>query len=88
MENVSKNISNEVIFLSGNGYHQHGSKILKILSEILGQNCSFDHINYNKWPEQELDNRIVRHEKIAGKTVVFYQSIYNSELFEEALDLI
>lgn len=88
MENVSKNVSNEVVFLSGNGNHQLGSKILKVLSEIFGQNCSFDHINYNKWPEPELDNRIVRHEKIAGKIVVFYQSIFNSELFEEALDLI
>ncbi len=83
MKNVEK-----IVFLSGNGNHQLGSEILKELSELLGENCEFDHINYNDWPDGEPDDRIVKYEKIKGKTVVFYQSIYSQELQTEAFDLI
>jgi phosphoribosylpyrophosphate synthetase len=82
-----KDIS-EVVFLSGNGNHHLGSKILKELSELYGESLTFDHINFNKYPEGELDNRIVRYDKIKGKTVVFYGSLYSQELVDEAIDLI
>jgi|SRR3989344_4378670 len=78
----------EVIFLSGNGNHALGREILINLSETLGEKCSFDHINYSKFQDGELDNRIPLYKKVKGKTVVFYQSIYNQDLATEALDLI
>jgi len=78
----------EIVFLSGQGNHQLGSKILKELSELYGQSCTFDHINFNKHPEGELDNRIVSYEKLKGKTIVFYSSLSSQELLDEALDII
>lgn len=78
----------DVIFLSGQGNHELGLKILEELSELFGSRCQFDHITINKYPDGELDNRIVNHEKIKGKTVVLYQSVYSQELLDEAIDLI
>lgn len=83
-----KNVQKEVVFLCGNGNYELSSDILKVISELFGQTCTFDHINFNKWPEGEFDNRIVQYEKIKGKVVVFFQSMYTLELSREALDLI
>jgi len=78
----------EIVFLSGNGNHHLGSKILTDLSELLGRQCTFNHINFSKYPDGELDNRIVNHENINGKVVVFYQSMFSHELVHEAEDLL
>lgn len=82
------NVKEEVIFLSGQGNHQLGAKILSELSELFGQRCLFNHINFNKHSEGEFDNRIVNFEKINGKIVVLYQSMYELELLYEAMEFI
>jgi len=81
-------IPNDVVFLSGNGNHALGADILVHLSELFGKRCVFEHINYNKWPELELDNRIPSYAKMKNKVVVIYQSLFRSDLVEEAEDLI
>jgi len=78
----------EVFFLSGQGNHEFGTKILVELSELFGQRCQFDHLAINKYSDGEFDNRIVNYEKIKGKTIIFYQSMSSQELVDEALDLI
>lgn len=78
----------DVVFLSGQGNHELGLKILDELSELFGSRCQFDHITINKYPDGELDNRIVNHSKIKGKTVVLYQSVFSQEMLDEAIDLI
>lgn len=78
----------DVIFLSGNGNFKLGSKILEHLSELFGKRCFFGHINFNKYPEGELDNRIVNHENIKGKIVVIYQSIFKQQYEDELTDLV
>lgn len=78
----------EVIFLSGNGNFKLGAKILEQLSELFGKRCFFSHINFNKYPEGELDNRIVNHENIKGKIVVIYQSIFKQKYEDELTDLV
>ena len=75
-------------FLSGNGNHNLGYKILNTVSELMGNKLSFSHINYNNYLDGEPDNRIVSYKEIENKTVVFYQSMYNQELMNEALDFI
>jgi len=77
----------DIFFLCGNGNHPLGSETLKKLGELLGKSCKFNHINFNKFPEGELDNRIPNHANIKGKTVVLFQSMHSSDLMLEALDL-
>lgn len=85
-------MKNNVLFYSGNGNHQLGAKIINILREYLGREypgkVAFSHIDFEDFPDGEPDDRIRKFSEIEGKTVVFYQSIFNLELFEEALELI
>ena len=83
-----KNIKENVVFLSGQGNHQLGSEILKELTELFGTTCSFNHINFNTWPDGELDDRIARYQDIQGKIVVFYQCITDLLRWQEITDLI
>ncbi len=83
-----KNFSEEVVFLSGQGNHPLGSDMLKELTELSGQKCSFDHINISSHPDGENDNKIPKWEKIAGKTVVYYSSLNSQTLLNEAVDII
>ena len=79
------------VFFCGNGNHPLGAQVLKKLSELFGESCKFDHINFNKFPEGELDNRIPQWQKINGKTVVLFQSFNDKDFLElilETLDLI
>jgi ribose-phosphate pyrophosphokinase len=82
-----KNLDN-VLFYSGNGNHQLGAKILLQLREYLGHDINFSHIDFGQFADGESDASIPRFSGIAGQTIVFYQSIYNQALLEEALDLI
>jgi len=84
-------ISDKILFFCGNGNHPTSSQIMKNLSELFGESCKFEHINFNKFPEGELDNRIPKWEKIKDKTVVVFQSFNDSDLLElvwETLDLV
>ncbi|MDP1760232.1 MAG: phosphoribosyltransferase family protein [Candidatus Woesebacteria bacterium] len=79
----------EIMFLSGSGNYRFGFKVLQKLNELSGQNVfSFDHINYNEFPEGELDNRIPSYGKIKNKTIVLFQSMHTQELVTETLDLL
>ena len=79
---------NEIVFLCGNGNHPLSAKVLEGLKEFFGQSCKFDHINFNKFYEGELDNRIPNYLKINGKTVVLFQTMSSQELVDEMMDLI
>jgi len=80
-----------IVFLCGNGNHPIASKALKTLSELFGQSCKLSHINFNKFPEGELDNRIPKFEEIKGKTVILFQSFNDKDFLElimETIDLV
>lgn len=81
-------IKNNVLFFSGNGNHALGKKILKDLSEYVGVDLNFRHINFSRFPDIEPDNKIPQYELIAGKTIVLYQSMFNAKLMEEFLELV
>lgn len=83
MEDFSK-----VDFRSGNGNHPLGANALRELTELSGQECRFGHVNYNKYPDGEFDNRIVNFKILKDGVAVVYQSMYSQELFDEVLDLI
>lgn len=83
-----KNISEEVNFYSGKGNPQLAIGALGKLTELVGQTCRLDHINFNRFPEGELDNRFAYWQKIINKTNVFFQSITTLDLSMEILDLI
>lgn len=80
-------IKNNVLFFSGNGNHVLGKKILYDLSEYAGVDLSFNHINFSKFSDVEPDNKVPQYEMIAKKTVVLYQSMADSRLMEEFLEL-
>lgn len=80
-------IKNNVLFFSGNGNHALGKKILEDLSEYVGIDLNFRHINFSRFSDIEPDNKIPLYESIAGKTVVLYQSMFNDRLMEEFLEL-
>jgi len=77
-----------LLFYSGNGNHSLGAKVVDRFSENVGQKYNFNQIDFGQFPDGESDFRIPNFLIIKGKTVVFYQSIFNHELFEEALELI
>lgn len=81
-----KNIE-DVNFYSGKGNYQLAIESLEKLTELVGQSCKLSHINFNRFPEGELDNRFASHQKIMGKTNVFFQSITSLDLSMETLDL-
>lgn len=80
-------IKQNVLFFSGNGNHALGKKILRDLSEYIGTDLNFSHINFAKFSDIEPDNKIPQYELIAGKIIVLYQSMSNAELMEEFLEL-
>jgi phosphoribosylpyrophosphate synthetase len=84
MENFNQN----VVFFCGQGNYPLNELMLKELTELTGEKCSVGHINFNLFPDKELDDRFASHKNIKGKTVVFFQSLYSQELFDEATDLI
>jgi len=78
----------EILFYSGNGNHSLGAGMISHLEEYFGRDFHFENIDFGLFPDGESDNRIPRFTEISGKTVIFYQSIYNENLLEEALELI
>jgi phosphoribosylpyrophosphate synthetase len=82
-----RNISEEVNFYSGKGNYQLAIEVLEKLTELVGQTCRLSHVNFNRFPEGELDNRFASYQKISGKTNVFFQSITTLDLSMETLDL-
>jgi len=82
------NIKGKVLFYSGNGNHQLGAQILKQVTEYLGSTAKFSHTDFGEFPDGESDAQIPKYSNINGKVVVFYQSVFSTELFEEALELI
>lgn len=83
-----KDVNKEIVFVGGQGNYQLFFKILKDLGELLGNRCSHEPILFDKHSEGEFNSRFEDYKKIQGKVVVFYQSMYSQELFDEALDLI
>ncbi|HBA36863.1 TPA: hypothetical protein DCZ15_03235 [Candidatus Falkowbacteria bacterium] len=77
-----------IMFYSGNGNHPLGARIIQHAKEYLGPHINFSHIDFDEFPDEESDARIPLGAEIKGKTIVFYQSIFNQSLFEEALELI
>ncbi len=75
-----------ILFYSGEGNHHLGAAIIRFLGEYFGKILSFSHIDIAFFPDLESDDKIPRYEEITGKVVVFYQSIFNISLLEQALE--
>lgn len=88
MKDVNEEIRKSVIAYSGNGNHILGAKMLQKFGEYVGQDMVFQHVNFSEFSDGEPDNTPNNYEQIDGKMVIFYQSVYNLALAEEALDLI
>lgn len=78
----------QIVFLSGNGNCELGEKILRQLSEYTGKGLKFGHINFARFGDRESDNKIPNYKELAGRVVVFYQSVYTPELLAELEELV
>lgn len=77
-----------ILFYSGNGHHRLGADILSHFNELLGAKLCFSHTDFDNFPDGESDTVFPNSANISDKPVVFYQSIYNEQLFMEALQSI
>jgi len=78
----------DILFYSGNGHHRFGAEMLYNLNELLGTQSCFSHTDFEEFPDEESDARFPNFKNIRDKPVIFYQSIYNAQLFMEALQSI
>ncbi len=70
----------EVLFYCGLGNSQLGKEVLTTLSEYTGEKLSFSFIDFGSWRDSCPNDKFRDYEKIRGKTIVLFSSIYSKEL--------
>lgn len=78
----------KVLYYSGRGNHHLAAATLNHLGEYHGKELAFSHVDIAEYTDEECDDKFPHCEEIENKTVVYFQSIYNRELLEEALEAI
>lgn len=75
----------KILYYTGRGNHHLASSTLIHLGEYYGKELSFSHIDIAEYSDEECDDKFPHNEEIEGRKLVYFQSIYNRELLEEAL---
>lgn len=81
-------LSKECVFYSSSGYHEYAMYVLKHLEPKLKTELNFEHTNFEDYGDREPADRIVSFEEIRNKTVIFFCSLYDRDLYYETIDLV
>lgn len=79
--------ASEFIFLSGNGNFELSEKTIRYINNSSGQSFQFSHIDFDNYTDGEPAFKIENPEKIQGKVLILFQSMFDLEKVEEFLAL-
>lgn len=76
------------LFFCGRGNKALGQEVLKILSELLGQPLRFNFIDFGSWRDGCPNDRIIDFKEIAGKNIIFFDSLISKTAMFDFLSLV
>ena len=82
------NYSDKFICISGTGNHTLAKDILNHLNNFLADKFVFTHVNMDRFPDKELNNKVEFKGNISGKHLILMQSLSNLTLKEQLFDYI